>query len=135
MITKSNVVASDLAAFLEERFGSRTVLNITNQDSVHDVIEILEKFGKRPESTVLVLTDSANAGLDVTAANHLIHYDYPLKSTDMTGRNNRISRQTSGHPEAVIYYLMTAGRIDEFEFACSEPKNRAVNRNSAPYGS
>jgi superfamily II DNA/RNA helicase len=120
LITKSNVIASDLAGFLEERFGSHAILNITNQDSVHDVNHILDKFGKLPESTVLILTDSANMGLDLTAANHLIHYDYPQKFTDMIQRNNRISRQTSKHSDAAIYYLITTGRIDELEFLQSK---------------
>jgi len=120
LITKLNVVASDLAEFLEERFGNRAILNVSNQDSVHDVLHIINQFDKLPESTVLILTDSANTGLDVTAANHLIHYDYPQKYTDMLQRNNRISRQTSQHSIATIYYLITSGRIDEFEFQQSK---------------
>jgi len=120
LITKSSVVASDLAEFLVEKFGARAILKVTNQDSVHDVNHILDQFNKLPESTVLILTDSANTGLDLTAANHLIHYDYPLKFTDMIGRNNRISRQTSQHSEATVHYLMTSGRIDEFEFLQSK---------------
>lgn len=116
LMTKSTVVASDLAEFLEERFGARAILNITNQDSVHDVNQIVDQFGKLPESTVLIMTDTANSGLNVTAANHLIHYDYPQKPTEMMGRNNRISRLTSQHSAATIYYLITSGRIDEFEF-------------------
>jgi ERCC4-related helicase len=116
LMTKSTVVASELTAFLGEKFGERAILNISQHDSVHEVNQIIDQFGKLPESTILILTDSSNAGWDVTAANHLIHYDYPQKSTDMMGRKNRISRQTSPHTEATLYYLITSGRIDEFEY-------------------
>ncbi|WP_123041406.1 helicase-related protein [Cohnella candidum] len=120
LITKSSAVASDLAEYLEENLGGRAVLSITNQDSVHEVNDILGQFGKLPESTVLVMTDSVTTGADLTAANHLIHYDYPQRYTEMNQRNNRISRQTSQHEEATIYYLVTSGKIDEFEFQQSK---------------
>ncbi|MCD9021911.1 hypothetical protein K7P76_08755 [Cohnella sp. NL03-T5] len=120
LMTKSTVVASELVAFLGEIFGERVILNITQHDSVHEVNQIIDQFGKLPESAVLLLTDSSNAGWDVTAANHLIHYDYPQKATDLMGRNNRISRQTSQHSKATLYYLITSGRIDEFEYLQSK---------------
>lgn len=120
LITKSSAVASDLAQYLEESLGGRAVLSISNQDSVHEVNDILGQFGKLPESTVLVMTDSVTTGADLTAANHLIHYDYPQRYTEMNQRNNRISRQTSQHEEATIYYLVTSGKIDEFEFRQSK---------------
>jgi superfamily II DNA or RNA helicase len=116
VITKSNLVAADLAEMLTEVFGGRSVLQITNHNSVHEAIQILGQFDKLPESTVLILSDLVNTGLDLTAANHLIHYDYPLKYTDMIQRNNRITRQTSHHREVEVYYLTTSGKIDEFEY-------------------
>jgi superfamily II DNA/RNA helicase len=116
VITKSSLVAADLAEMLAEVFGSRGVLQITNQNSVHEANQILDQYNKLPESTVMILTDLVNTGLDLTAANHLIHYDYPLKYTDIIQRNNRLTRQTSHHMEVVVYYLTTSGKIDEFEY-------------------
>lgn len=123
VITKSSVVAADLAENLAKEFGARAVLRIASSHSVHQTNQILDQFGKLPESTVLILTDSVNTGLDLTAANHLIHYDYPPKYTDMIQRNNSISRQTSQHGEAAVYYLVTSGKIDEFEYReCKKPE-------------
>jgi superfamily II DNA or RNA helicase len=116
VITKSSLVAADLAEMLAEGFGSRGVLQITNQNSVHEANQILDQYNKLPESTVMILTDLVNTGLDLTAANHLIHYDYPLKYTDIIQRNNRLTRQTSHHMEVAVYYLTTSGKIDEFEY-------------------
>jgi superfamily II DNA/RNA helicase len=122
VITKSSLVASDLTDMLAEEFGGRGVLQITNQIPVHEASQVLDQFNKLPESTVLILTDLVNTGLDLTAANHLIHYDYPLKYTDMIQRNNRVTRQTSHHVDVVVYYFTTSGKIDEFEYQeCKKP--------------
>jgi superfamily II DNA or RNA helicase len=116
VITKSSLVAANLSEMLAEGIGGRGVLQITNQNSVHEANQILDQFNKLPESTVLIITDLVNTGLDLTAANHLIHYDYPLKYTDMIQRNNRLTRQTSYHMDVVVYYFTTSGKIDEFEY-------------------
>jgi superfamily II DNA or RNA helicase len=116
VITKSSLVTAELAEVLSEGFGGRGALQITDQNSVHEANQIVDQFDKLPDSTVLILTDLVNTGLDLTAANHLIHYDYPLRYTDLIQRNNRITRQTSLHREVIIYYLTTSGKIDEFEY-------------------
>jgi SNF2 family DNA or RNA helicase len=122
VISKSNAVTALLLDELSADEDIKGVLIITSQLSIHEVNEMINRFNKIPESTVLLITDSVNTGLDVTAANHLVHYDYPARYSDILQRNNRISRQTSYHKEATIYYLLTSGKIDEFEYReCRNP--------------
>lgn len=122
VISKSNAVTALLLDELSADEDIKGVLIITTQLSIHEVSEMIDRFNKIPDSTVLLITDSVNTGLDVTAANHLVHYDYPARYSDILQRNNRISRQTSYHKEATIYYLLTSGKIDEFEYReCRNP--------------
>lgn len=116
VISKSNAVASQLLEELSADADLKGVLLITSQLSIHELNQMIERFNKIPESTALIITDAVNTGLDLTAANHLVHYDYPARYPEMLQRNNRIARQTSYHGEATIYYLMTSGKIDEFDY-------------------
>ncbi|MCK9858642.1 C-terminal helicase domain-containing protein [Paenibacillus sp. ATY16] len=122
VISKSNAVTALLLDELSADEDIKGVFIMTKQLSIHEVNELIDRFNKLPESTVLLITDAVNAGLDITAANHLVHYDYPARYSDLQQRNNRISRQTSYHKEATIYYLLTSGKIDEFEYQeCRTP--------------
>ncbi|MDB4866487.1 MAG: hypothetical protein JWR03_820 [Cohnella sp.] len=116
VITKSNIVAAELADELTKDEAAKGVLQIATQLSIHGVNEVSDRFNKIPESTVLIVTDAVSTGIDLTAANHLVHYDYPARYTDILQRNNRITRQTSHHPEVTVYYLVTSGKIDEFDY-------------------
>ncbi|WP_240633111.1 C-terminal helicase domain-containing protein [Paenibacillus montanisoli] len=129
VIAKSNAVASLLFDKLSADEDIKGVLMITAQLSIHAANEMIERFNKIPESTVLLITDGVNTSLDLTAANHLVHYDYPARFSDILQRNNRISRQTSYHKEATIYYLLTSGKIDEFEYReCRNPNESTAGQ-------
>ncbi|MCM3628438.1 SWF/SNF helicase family protein [Paenibacillus glycanilyticus] len=122
VISKSTIVTALLFEELSTDEDIKGVFIITTQLSIHELNALIDRFNKSPDSTVLLITDSVNAGLDVTAANHLVHYDYPARYSDILQRNKRISRQTSYHEEATIYYLLTSGKIDEFEYLeCQNP--------------
>jgi superfamily II DNA/RNA helicase len=116
VMTKSNAVAMELQEQLLADELTQGVLLLSNQLSIHQVNAVNDRFSKSAESTVLIVTDAVNTGLDFTAANHLAHYDYPLRYADILQRNHRITRQTSYHSEAAVYYLMTSGKIDEFDY-------------------
>jgi ERCC4-related helicase len=126
VISKSNAVASELFEDLTKDEEMKGVLLITPQLSIHEANQMIDRFNKVPESTVLILTDAVNTGLDVTAANHFVHYDYPARYPDILQRNNRITRQTSQHRDASIYYLMTSGKIDEFDYRECMQQNRTI---------
>lgn len=116
VMTRSGSVASELSEELARRGESARVLLLDTSLSVHELNRMVEQFNKSPQSTALIVTDSVHTGLDLTAANHLVHYDYPPRYTDILQRNNRITRQTAYHADAYIYYLVTSGRIDEFDY-------------------
>ncbi|KIL34358.1 hypothetical protein SD71_20210 [Cohnella kolymensis] len=126
VISKSNAVVSQLLEELTKDEELKGVLMISTQLSIHEANQMIDRFNKVPESTALLLTDAVNTGLDVTAANHLIHYDYPARYPEILQRNNRIARQTSQHRDAGIYYLMTAGKIDEFDYRECMEQNQPI---------
>lgn len=127
VISKSNTVTALLAEKLSAGEDMGSILQMNAQLSVHEANQMIDRFNKIPESTVLLVTDSLNTGLDLTAANHLIHYDYPARYTDILQRNNRITRQTSQHRAVTVYYLVTDGKIDEFDYReCMSERNRKI---------
>ncbi|MFK7695224.1 C-terminal helicase domain-containing protein [Paenibacillus sp. HJGM_3] len=116
VLTKSNAVANELLGELAADEEMEGVLLLHAQMSIHEVNQIHDRFNKSPRSTVLLVTDAVNTGLDFTAANHLLHYDYPIRYNEMIQRNLRITKQTSPHSQATIYYLVTTGKIDDFDY-------------------
>jgi superfamily II DNA/RNA helicase len=114
IIAKSGAAAAELYEILSAGNNGKGIFLLSGDLSVHGINEKIDQFNKFPESTVLIMTDSASTGIDITAANHLVHYDYPSRYTDILQRNNRITRQTTHHAEAFIYYLYTSGKIDDF---------------------
>jgi superfamily II DNA/RNA helicase len=128
VISRSNTVAAELLDELSNDPEVDGVLLMTTQLSVHEINQRNDQFTKTPEANVLLVTDAVNTGLDFTAANHLVHYDYPARYTDILQRNNRIARQTSHHREAAIYYLITSGKIDEFDYGECMKENKTIDR-------
>ncbi|TJY41278.1 SWF/SNF helicase family protein [Cohnella pontilimi] len=123
---RSPAVAAEIMELLSADMPSSAIVTVTPQMSIHELNQMIDRFNKIPESTALLVTDAVSTGLDVTAANHLVHYDYPPRYADLMQRNNRITRQTSQHAEAVIYYLATAGKIDEFDYQECMSENRPM---------
>jgi hypothetical protein len=124
VLTKSNSVAAELYEELAADEEIRGVLLLTTELSIHEVNQKLDRFNKSAGSTALIVADSVNRGLDFTAANHLVHYDYPDRYFEILQRHHRIMKQTSYHSHATMYYLITKDRIDEFDFlACMNEKS------------
>lgn len=117
IVSKSNSVAAELYDRLAADEEMRGVLLLTTELSIHEVNQKLDRFNKSSGAIALIVSDSVNTGLDFTAANHLVHYDYPGRYFDILQRHNRIMKQTSYHSHATIYYLLTKDRIDEFQFS------------------
>lgn len=124
IITKSNAVALFLHEELSAGVSENSVLKLTGELSVHDNYQLRDWFAKSAESSVLITTDLVQTGLDFTAANHLVHYDFPLKYADLLKRNHLIIKSTSHYNVANIYFLMTENKIDEFDYLeCMKEKN------------
>jgi superfamily II DNA/RNA helicase len=116
VLSKSNAVVSEIHEELAADEEIRGVLLLTTELSIHEIKEKLDRFNKSSGSTVLIASDSINTGLDFTAANHMVHYDYPGKYSELLQRHLRIMKQTSYHSSATVYYLITKDRIDEFDY-------------------
>lgn len=116
VLSKSNAVVAELNEELAADEEIRGVQLMTTELSIHEINQKLDRFNKSSGSTVLLVADSVNTGLDFTAANHIVHYDYPARYSDMLQRHLRITKQTSYHSHATVYYLITKDRIDEFDY-------------------
>jgi len=118
IISRANSAMSELleAFALEEEMKDIGVMLLSSELNVHEVTSLIDRFSRSMDAAVLLITDSANPSLNLSAANHLVHYDYPDSDVLLMQRNNRITRQTSYHTEATIYYLMSEGKIDQFNY-------------------
>lgn len=75
-LVKKDILSSSFSSFYEER----------------ERIQILKKF-KEGKIRVLVATDAAARGLDLTNISHIIHYDIPLDSDTFIHRSGRSAHQ------------------------------------------
>lgn len=105
------------------------IMLLSSELNVHEVNAQLDRFSQRMDASVLILTDAASTSLNLSAANHLVHYDYPDTYAQMVQRNNRITRQNSYHTEATIYYMMCEGKIDmlNYRLCMNESLDTAVS--------
>ncbi|MFS0728072.1 helicase-related protein [Paenibacillus sp. 1P07SE] len=118
VITRASGVAMAILERLEQDAEAAEwgVMVLSSDLNVHEVSAQLDRFSQRMDNSVLVLTDAASPSLNLSAANHLIHYDYPDTYAQIVQRNNRITRQNSYHTEASIYYMMCEGKIDMLNY-------------------
>ncbi len=130
VLSKSNAVAAEIYKELAVDEEIRGVLLLTTELSIHQINQKLDRFNKSSGSTVLIVTDAINTGLDLTAANHMVHYDYPGRYSEILQRHHRIMKQTSYHSNAAVYYLVTKDRIDEFDYRECLNEREAIERTS-----
>jgi superfamily II DNA/RNA helicase len=130
VLSKSNAVAAEIYKELAVDEEIRGVLLLTTELSIHQINQKLDRFNKSSGSTVLIVTDAINTGLDLTAANHMVHYDYPGRYSEILQRHHRIMKQTSYHTNATVYYLVTKDRIDEFDYRECLNEREAIERTS-----
>ncbi|MBZ4676639.1 MAG: box helicase, partial [Anaerophaga sp.] len=75
--------------------------------------EMVEKFQNNPHEKVFILSiKAAGTGLNLTAANHVIHYDLwwnPAVESQATDRAFRIGQ----HKNVMVYRLITQGTFEE----------------------
>lgn len=76
MLCQKNILASSFSSYFDER----------------KRIQILRKF-KNGELRVLVATDAAARGLDITEVSHIIHYDVPTTIDTWIHRSGRTAHQ------------------------------------------
>lgn len=118
IITRTGTIAMAIQEWLQQDVETPgwEITLLSSELNVHEVNAQLDRFSQRMDALVLILTDAASTSLNLSAANHLIHYDYPETYAQVVQRNNRIARQTSYHTEAMIYYMMCEGKIDMLNY-------------------
>jgi len=116
---RADLVASDL-----KRAG-------VNADVIHgdrpqsERIQVLESF-RRGQTRVLVATDVAARGIDVTGISHVVNYDLPMKSDDYV---HRIGRTGRADAPGIAWTLV--GPMDETMASRIETiVNRTIERRS-----
>lgn len=93
-LQKKNILASSFSSFYEEK----------------ERIRILDRF-KKGELRVLVATDAAARGLDLTDVSHIIHYDIPLDKETFIHRSGRTAHQ--GNTGTTITLIQKGKQDDE----------------------
>lgn len=74
---------------------------------------IVDEFGAVEGSALLVMSEIGAHGLNITAADYIIHYDYPWNPAVLRQREDRLHRMGQRQTVNVIY-LKAAQTIDEY---------------------
>jgi len=117
-------VRADLVACDLKRSG-------VNADVIHgdrpqaERIQVLESF-RRGRTRVLVATDVAARGIDVTGISHVVNYDLPMKSDDYVHRIGRTGRV--GAPGTA--WTLVAPMDETMASRIQHVVNRAIERRS-----
>lgn len=99
---KTKVVADSIFAFISRRFGAENVRVIHANKGQNTRINSINAF-KEGHIRVLVATDVASRGIDVSDVSHVINFDVPIVIEDYVHRIGRTGRaQATG--EALTFY-------------------------------
>lgn len=88
---KTKTVADNIFAFIERRFGAEAVRVIHANKGQNTRINSINAF-KEGNIRVLVATDVAARGIDVTEVSHVINFDVPIIIEDYVHRIGRTGR-------------------------------------------
>ncbi|WP_432708234.1 DEAD/DEAH box helicase [Pedobacter sp.] len=107
---KTKTVADNIASFIERRFGAEAVRVIHANKGQNTRINSINSF-KEGNVRVLVATDVASRGIDVSEVSHVINFDVPIIIEDYVHRIGRTGRAYSSGiaitfcTEAEKYYI------------------------------
>ncbi|WP_028295507.1 DEAD/DEAH box helicase [Olivibacter sitiensis] len=134
---KTKVVADNLFKFLSRKYGEDNVRVIHANKGQNTRINSINAF-KEGNIRVLVATDVAARGLDVSEVSHVINFDVPIVIEDYVHRIGRTGRaQHTGvaitfYNEAEAYYVKKIERLIRQEIPVSEiPEDVVVE--ATPY--
>jgi len=89
-----------------------TVAHVSSSMSPGAQSRLIQKFSMEPDCTVLLLsTQVASVGLNLTAANHIIFVDQPLSLTQQKQAVGRCHRIGQGRP-VTVWSFITANTIE-----------------------
>lgn len=107
---KTKTVADNISSFIERRFGAEAVRVIHANKGQNTRINSINSF-KEGHVRVLVATDVASRGIDVSEVSHVINFDVPIIIEDYVHRIGRTGRAFSSGiaitfcTEAEKYYI------------------------------
>lgn len=119
----SNIIVDALNRLSEKRkqpFGT-VVYSGKVSEPMRDYAK--ESFMNSPQVKVIVGTEAMSTGVNLQAANHIIHFDLPWKPSDIEQRNGRADRTGNVHPNVFITYLLMAESYEEALLALIQRKN------------
>ncbi len=99
---KTKVVADSIFAFISRRFGDENVRVIHANKGQNTRINSINAF-KEGSIRVLVATDVASRGIDVSDVSHVINFDVPIVIEDYVHRIGRTGRALASG-EAMTFY-------------------------------
>lgn len=99
---KTKTVADSIFAFITRRFGAEAVRVIHANKGQNTRINSINSF-KEGNIRVLVATDVASRGIDVTEVSHVINFDVPIVIEDYVHRIGRTGRAFQ-KGEALTFY-------------------------------
>jgi ATP-dependent RNA helicase RhlE len=99
---KTKTVADSITAFITRRFGAEAVRVIHANKGQNTRINSINSF-KEGNVRVLVATDVASRGIDVTEVSHVINFDVPIVVEDYVHRIGRTGRAFQ-KGEALTFY-------------------------------
>jgi SNF2 family DNA or RNA helicase/uncharacterized Zn finger protein len=101
-----------LVSMIEKRFGNQTLF-LNGSTNVKKRTELVRDFQEKGQYRTFILSIKAGGtGLNLTAANHVIHYDLwwnPAVESQATDRAFRIGQ----HKNVMVYRLITRGTFEE----------------------
>jgi len=106
IFTDFKIIQRILQNRIWEEFGTKP--DIINGEVNHNRQKIIDIFAKQPGFNVLILGHQvAGVGLNITAANHVIHYTRPWNPAKENQATDRAHRIGQSKPVTVYYPIVT----------------------------
>lgn len=109
-------------------FNGIGISRITGATTTADRTKILKEYNTKSTQRILLLSDSGEAGLNLSTTRYMIEFELADSAAKQTQRHGRIQRADSIHKNVFVYQLLTRNSWDDIAMQIVNKKQGYAER-------
>jgi SNF2 family DNA or RNA helicase len=109
-------------------FNGIGISRITGATTAADRTKILKEYNTKSTQRILLLSDSGEAGLNLSTTRYMIEFELADSAAKQTQRHGRIQRADSIHKNVFVYQLLTRNSWDDIAMQIVNKKQGYAER-------
>jgi SNF2 family DNA or RNA helicase len=109
-------------------FNGIGISRITGATTAADRTKILKEYNTKSTQRILLLSDSGEAGLNLSTTRYMVEFELADSAAKQTQRHGRIQRADSIHKNVFVYQLLTRNSWDDIAMQIVNKKQGYAER-------